>query len=123
MRWRGLSRPAGRIRRDPCPAGHAELFFVIQLVDEQRGIGAGRHGHGSATPTLRCPSWGCRPQRPEARDGIGNSAGDTSTRRQATLVAAIARGRRWLDEIVAGTVTSVEQIAARDKCSIRQFPV
>jgi site-specific DNA recombinase len=39
---------------------------------------------------------------------------------RATLVAAIARGRRWLDEIVAGTVTSVEQIAARDKCSIRQ---
>src|SRR6266576_3905703 len=39
---------------------------------------------------------------------------------RATLVAAIARGRRWLDEIVAGTVTGVEQIAARDKCSIRQ---
>jgi hypothetical protein len=28
---------------------------------------------------------------------------------RATLVASIARGRRWLDEIVAGTVTSVEQ--------------
>jgi site-specific DNA recombinase len=39
---------------------------------------------------------------------------------RATLVAAIARGRRWLDEMIAGTVTSVEQIAARDKCSIRQ---
>jgi hypothetical protein len=39
---------------------------------------------------------------------------------RATLVAAIAHGRRWLDEIVAGTVTSVEQIAARDKCSVRQ---
>jgi hypothetical protein len=39
---------------------------------------------------------------------------------RATLVAAIARGRRWLDEVVAGTVTSVEQIATRDKCSIRQ---
>jgi len=39
---------------------------------------------------------------------------------RATLVASIARGRRWLDEIVAGTVTGVEQIAARDKCSIRQ---
>jgi site-specific DNA recombinase len=39
---------------------------------------------------------------------------------RATLVASIARGRHWLDEIVAGTVTSVEQIAARDKCSIRQ---
>jgi site-specific DNA recombinase len=39
---------------------------------------------------------------------------------RATLIASIARGRRWLDEIVAGIVTSVEQIAARDKCSIRQ---
>jgi site-specific DNA recombinase len=39
---------------------------------------------------------------------------------RVTLVAAVARGRRWLDEIVAGTVTSVEQIAAREKCSIRQ---
>ena len=39
---------------------------------------------------------------------------------RATLVASIARGRCWLDEIVAGTVTGVEQIAARDKCSIRQ---
>ena len=39
---------------------------------------------------------------------------------RATLVASIARGRRWLDEVVAGAVTSVEQIAARDKCSIRQ---
>jgi len=35
-------------------------------------------------------------------------------------VTAIARGRRWLDEIVAVTVTSVEHIAAREKCSIRQ---
>jgi site-specific DNA recombinase len=39
---------------------------------------------------------------------------------RATLIASIARGRRWLDEIVAGTVTGVEQIATRDKCSIRQ---
>jgi site-specific DNA recombinase len=37
-----------------------------------------------------------------------------------TLVTSIARGRRWLEEIIAGTVTSAEQIAARDKCSIRQ---
>jgi site-specific DNA recombinase len=39
---------------------------------------------------------------------------------RVTLVASIARGRSWLDEIVAGTVKSVEQIAARDNCSIRQ---
>ena len=31
-----------------------------------------------------------------------------------------SRGRRWPNEIVTGKVTSVEQIAARDKCSVRQ---
>ena len=36
------------------------------------------------------------------------------------IVTSIARGRRWLDEIVTGAVTSMEQIAAREKCSIRQ---
>jgi hypothetical protein len=29
-----------------------------------------------------------------------------------------AHGRGWLDELVAGNVTSVEQIAAREKCSM-----
>ena len=38
---------------------------------------------------------------------------------RAKLVASIAHGRRWLDEIVAGAI-SVDQIAAREKCSIRQ---
>ena len=39
---------------------------------------------------------------------------------RAKLVASIARGRRWLDEIVTGELTSLEQIAARDGCSVRQ---
>ena len=39
---------------------------------------------------------------------------------RAKLIASIARGRRWLDEIAGGTVTDVDQIAAREKCSIRK---
>jgi len=39
---------------------------------------------------------------------------------RAKLVASIARGRRWLDEITAGKVTDVAQIAAREKCSVRK---
>jgi hypothetical protein len=31
-----------------------------------------------------------------------------------------SRGRRWPNEIVTGKVTSLEQIATRDKCSVRQ---
>ena len=39
---------------------------------------------------------------------------------RAKLVASSASGRRWLDEIISGAVTDVEQIAAREKCSIRK---
>src|SRR5215510_10136947 len=45
-----------------------------------------------------------RPERPE---------------RRLRLVSAIARGRRWLDELVSGSVASAEQIAQRERCSIR----
>jgi hypothetical protein len=40
--------------------------------------------------------------------------------RRARLVGAISRGRRWLGEIASGSVTNIEQIAKRQKCSVRQ---
>src|SRR6202171_3644137 len=40
--------------------------------------------------------------------------------RRARLVSAIARGRRWLDDVVSGRVTTVAQLCTREKCSIRQ---
>jgi site-specific DNA recombinase len=40
--------------------------------------------------------------------------------RRLRLVSAIARGRRWLDEVVSGRVTTVAQLCAREKCSVRQ---
>lgn len=39
--------------------------------------------------------------------------------RRTHLVTAIARGRRWLNEIVLGEVSTAEEIAIRDKCSVR----
>jgi DNA invertase Pin-like site-specific DNA recombinase len=39
---------------------------------------------------------------------------------RAKLVAAIAKGRHWLDELIAGTVTNVEQIASAKNCTVRQ---
>jgi site-specific DNA recombinase len=35
------------------------------------------------------------------------------------LVSAIARGRRWLDDVVSGRVTTVAELCAREKCSVR----
>ena len=39
--------------------------------------------------------------------------------RRRRRVNAIARGRRWLDEKILGSVTDVEQIASREQCSFR----
>jgi site-specific DNA recombinase len=40
--------------------------------------------------------------------------------RRARLVRAIARGRRWLEDVVSGRVTTVAELCAREKCSVRQ---
>ena len=40
--------------------------------------------------------------------------------RRARLVCAIARGRRWLDEIMTGSISNPEQLAKRERCTTRQ---
>ena len=40
--------------------------------------------------------------------------------RRTRLVSAIARGRRWLDDVVSGRVITVAELCAREKCSVRQ---
>ena len=39
---------------------------------------------------------------------------------RATLVASIARGRRWLDELIANPTVNTESIADREGCTARQ---
>jgi len=58
---------------------------------------AGRRPHRSSRNEVR-------PERPE---------------RRLRVVSAIARGRRWLDEMISGSVTHAEQIALRERCSVR----
>jgi hypothetical protein len=41
--------------------------------------------------------------------------------RRLRLITAIARGRRWLDEIIQGSVIDVEQLAKRERCTERQI--
>jgi hypothetical protein len=40
---------------------------------------------------------------------------------RARLVAAIARGRRWLDELIADPTASANSIAKRENCSARKI--
>ena len=39
---------------------------------------------------------------------------------RATLVASIARGRRWLDELISDAAASTQAIAKREGCSARK---
>jgi hypothetical protein len=39
---------------------------------------------------------------------------------RAKLIASIAKGRQWLEELTVGNVTSAEQITARQNCTLRQ---
>ena len=40
--------------------------------------------------------------------------------RRLRLITAIARGRRWLDEIGSGSITDAAQLARRERCTVRQ---
>jgi hypothetical protein len=39
---------------------------------------------------------------------------------RAKLIASVAKGRQWLEELTVGNITSAEQIAARQNCTVRQ---
>jgi site-specific DNA recombinase len=80
---------------------------------------------GAADDYLLSIPWQKRPSRKSRQILIPrgvpkNEIRPTRIERRARLVNAIARGRRWLDEIVSGSVTNVQQIATRQKCSVRQ---
>ena len=82
-----------------------------------------RNGETSATilvPWIKQPS---KSPREIIRPSDGKFGADKRPIRSETrvnLVKAIANGRRWLEEMVAGQVTNVDQIAKRENCSVRQ---
>jgi site-specific DNA recombinase len=70
--------------------------------------------------------WQKPPSKRSRRILLPNNASRSDVRpeqfeRRARLVSAIARGRRWLDEVVSGRVTTVVELCAREKCSVRQI--
>jgi len=85
---------------------------------------AGDEGKADAADDLLSVPWLKPPPRKSRQILIPHDIPKSEVRptrieRRARLVNAIARGRRWLDEIVSGSVTDVQQIAARQKCSVR----
>ena len=108
------------------PADVAEAVRLKLVVELKAAASSGYPPNlvDNERPVVRIP-WKKTPMK-RRREIIVPASASPDDRRpiraetRATLIAAIARGRHWLAEIVAGTVTTVEQIAARDKCSLRQ---
>ena len=92
-----------------------------------RRLHASRHHRLHAKPTCRSTE----PERPlvptlkQFRKILPHRALQGNVRperaeRRARLVTAIARGRRWLDELSSGAVTDAHQLAKRERCTVRQ---
>jgi site-specific DNA recombinase len=84
-------------------SGHSHPNVDILVVPWKKT--PSKRPRGIILPAPTSPQQDPRPVRAETR---------------ARLVTAIAAARQWLAELVAGTVKTVEQIAEREKCSIRQ---
>jgi len=49
--------------------------------------------------------------------------GQMHSENRATLVASLARGRRWPDELIADFTANAESISMREGCSVRQVNI
>jgi site-specific DNA recombinase len=79
---------------------------------------------GADRKVIQIP-WQKPPSKQRREIIVPNSDSSNDTRpiradARARLVAAIARGRRWLNELVTGAITDIEAIAVRERCSARK---
>ena len=100
----------------------------VEVQAEQLGIKLARKGDetadGKAEDAVLYIPWKKtalkRRREVIAPTSTGQDVHPIRSETRIALVTSIARGRRWLDEIITGAVADVEQIATREKCSIRQ---
>jgi DNA invertase Pin-like site-specific DNA recombinase len=87
--------------------------------------GAAKNGKGKSAPGIIHIPW-TKPPTKRGRDIVlpaGVARDETrpiKAARRAKLIASIAKGRRWLDELVSGQTKNPEEIAEREHCSVRK---
>ncbi len=95
-----------------------------RLVVELANTKAAGSGRRTRSDTIEIP-WSKKPSKRRREILIPQSQNAEVIRpirseNRATLVASIARGRRWLDELIANSSTNAESIADREGCTARQ---
>ncbi len=99
-----------------------ENQLIIQLADAQKQNRKRIRADGTLhVPWQKPPSkWRREILLPNTVLAKGQNARPIRSETRATLVASIARGRRWLDELISDPSANAETIAARESCSIRK---
>jgi DNA invertase Pin-like site-specific DNA recombinase len=95
--------------------------LIIQLAQAQKANRQSKRSDGALrVPWHKMPSTRRREiLMPETASIQGGRPIRSETR--ATLVASIARGRRWLDELITNLSATTESIAERERCSARKI--
>jgi DNA invertase Pin-like site-specific DNA recombinase len=94
--------------------------LLVHLARQQDREADTANATGLVVPWKKTPSKRPREIIPPASASSRQDHRPIRAETRAKLVTAIAKGRLWLEELCAGTVDDVKQIAKREKCSIRQ---
>jgi site-specific DNA recombinase len=104
---------------------HDVLAALVSRIEVQRNMSLKSTDRSTESVILSVP-WQKPPSKRFHKILLPHGAPRQNVRteraeRRARLVSAIARGRRWLDDIVAGSVMDAEQLARRERCTLRQI--
>jgi hypothetical protein len=113
---------------NPIKFDHAGIASIVMRIEVHRTqlIISLRPADGSTEAATLSVSWQKPPSKRSRKILLPHGAVRENTRperaeRRARLVNAIARGRRWLDEIMTGAIKDSEQLAKRERCTVRQI--
>jgi site-specific DNA recombinase len=120
-------QPRGEINGEQIRFDRTTLATLISCIEVQRNqlVISVKPTNDTIEPEVLSISWQ-KPTSKRARKILlphGKSRDNLRperAERRARLVCAIARGRRWLDEIGSGSVTDADQLAKRERCTVRQ---
>jgi hypothetical protein len=115
-------------RDDPIKFDHAVLATLASRIEVQRTqlvISLKPTDQSTESVTLSVP-WQKPPSRRFRKILMPHGALREHVRpdraeRRLRLISAIASGRRWLDEVMAGSITDPGQLAKREQCTERQI--
>ena len=117
-------QPRAEINHGQVSFDHTALSTLVSRIDVQSTqlVISVKPANGATESELLSMPWQKPPSKRFGKILLphGTPRENVRPERRARLVSAIARGRRWLDELISGAVTDIQQLAKRERCTVRQ---